>query len=197
MRHGGDKVGPAALEPGPLAGVVQGDHQPQHGAAAVRLADVANDDEHLGAVRQVQRALRMPGAGLQAVVRIGEVPPVAAVGVVQRQHAEQVLAECFGGIGAGQLRGGPVEHGDAACVVGDDETVGEFVGDDEAQPGTPQASASASGPDSPALSGSPGQLRAARLVMIYPLSNDASIRHVRPPRLSRRSISVTNMRDGM
>ena len=92
MRDGGDQLGAAALEPGALLRAAQRDDQPVDRAGAA-VTDVADRDEQLAAVGEVQRPLRVPGAGRQAVVRVDEQPPVAAVLVAELQHVEDVLAD--------------------------------------------------------------------------------------------------------
>jgi hypothetical protein len=147
VRHGGDQVRPAALDPGPLLRAAQRDDQAAHPAgrlaAAVarlrdRVADVADGHQQLGqlvAGGQVQGPLGMPGPGRQAVVGADVRPPVAPVGVLERQDMPHVLAERAGRHDPGQAPGSPVEHRDTAGRVRDDQPVGEVIGGDEAGAG--------------------------------------------------------------
>ena len=74
----------------------------------------------------------MAGAGRQAVVRVGVNPPVPAVVVAQRQHVEHELAGHLGRVQPGQPGRDPVEHDDAADLVGDDHPIGQLIGEDQA-----------------------------------------------------------------
>jgi hypothetical protein len=66
------------------------------------------------------------------VIRVGEQPPVAAVGVVQRQHVEHEFTDDFLRVQASQPGGRPVEHDDAANLVGDHDAIRQLVGEDQA-----------------------------------------------------------------
>jgi len=66
------------------------------------------------------------------VVRVGEYPPVPALGIAERKHVEHELADDLGRIQPGQARGDPVEHDDAADFVGDHHPVGKLVGENQA-----------------------------------------------------------------
>jgi hypothetical protein len=66
------------------------------------------------------------------VVRIGEQPPVAAIGVAEREHVEDELADHFGRVQPGQAGGGPVEDDDAADLVGDHHPIRQLVSEDQA-----------------------------------------------------------------
>jgi hypothetical protein len=135
---GRDQVRAAALEPGALLGAAQGDHDAADGARlavpplarplAAGAAHVADADQQLGAVGQVQAALGVPRPGGQAAVGLGRGPPGAVVGVAERQRLADLAAHGVGRADPGQPRGRPVEHRDAAGVVGDDEAVGEVIG---------------------------------------------------------------------
>ena len=74
----------------------------------------------------------MTSAGGQAVVRIGEYPPVAALGVAEREHVEHELAGDLGRVEPGQAGSHPVEDDDAADLVGDHHSVRQFVGENQA-----------------------------------------------------------------
>jgi hypothetical protein len=66
------------------------------------------------------------------VIRIGVNPPVAPVGVAERQHVEHELADDFGRFEPGQAGGDPVEHDDAARFVGHHHPVWQLIGKDQA-----------------------------------------------------------------
>ena len=63
------------------------------------------------------------------MVRIGVHPPVAVVGVAERKHVEYEFTDDLGRVQPGQPASGPVEHDDAAGVVGDHHSVGQLVGE--------------------------------------------------------------------
>jgi len=79
-----------------------------------------------------ERTLGVPAARGQAVVRVGEQPPVAPVGVLQRQHIEDELAHYLAWLKPGQPPGCLVEHDDTAHFVGDHHPVRQLVREDQA-----------------------------------------------------------------
>jgi len=66
------------------------------------------------------------------VVRVGAHPPVVVVGIPQRQHVEDELADDLARVQAGQAGGDPVEHHDAADFVGHHDPIRQLVGKDQA-----------------------------------------------------------------
>src|ERR1700743_1023687 len=69
----------------------------------------------------------LSGADLEAAVRVGAPPPVAALQVLKRRAVGQLGAKGGGRLDAGDSRGGAIEHDDPAVAVRDDYAVGEFV----------------------------------------------------------------------
>src|SRR5215471_2315787 len=156
MSDGGHQIRPAAFRAGALLRVPQRDREsadrarvmmpPVAGLAGVPLVDaaraglavlapvphVADADQELGPVRQVQRPFWMPGPGAQALVGPRLRPPAAVLVVVEREHLLHVPAQRGPGADAGQPRGGLVENDDPAVAVGDHEAVGQVVGADQA-----------------------------------------------------------------
>lgn len=125
MRDRRDQVGAVALLAGALDRVAEG--HGERGDAAVLGTGVGGRDEQFEAVGEVQRALGMPGAGGQAAVRVEAAPPVAALGVEQRQDLGEVAAERVRPRDAGQAFGRAVEHDHAALGVGHEQPVGQRV----------------------------------------------------------------------
>src|SRR5262249_60258988 len=116
MSDGGDLIRPAAFRAGALLRVPQRDREaadragvmmpPVAGLAGVPLVDaahgsravlapvphVADADQELGPVRQVQRPFRMPGPGAQALVGPRLRPPAPVLVIPGRKHPPRVLA---------------------------------------------------------------------------------------------------------
>ena len=137
MRDGGDQIRTRPLEPGPLLRAAQRDGEPADRCALARpvgprgrvprAAHVADGDEHLGAVAQVERALRVPGPDRQPVVRAGLPPPAAPLVVAERQRRDQLTADGLVGADPGQPLRSTVEDDDPAALIGDDQPVGKLV----------------------------------------------------------------------
>ena len=98
--------------------------------AGGRGAHVAGGDQHLAAAGQQQVALRLADADGEAAVGVGELPPAAALQVLQGQRLLQAAAEGVGGGHGGDAGGGGVEADHAPVLVGDDQAVGQVVGVD-------------------------------------------------------------------
>lgn len=124
--NGRDEFGMAALGTAAGLGAAQADHQPAHRAGRA-LAYVAGGDEDLAATRQQEVAFGLADAGGEATVGVGQLPPAAALEVLQRQRVFQRAAEGGGPGNGGDPRGGGVEADDPAGLVRDDESVGKVV----------------------------------------------------------------------
>jgi hypothetical protein len=66
------------------------------------------------------------------VVGIGVDPPVASIGVAERQHVEHELADDLGRFQPGQAGGDAVEHDNAADLVGHHHPIRQLIGEDQA-----------------------------------------------------------------
>ncbi len=71
----------------------------------------------------------MTGPGGQAAVWLHQRPPAAVLAVPQREHLPHVAAKREGRPDAGEAGRRPVEYGDLAGPVGNDETVRQVVGE--------------------------------------------------------------------
>ncbi len=126
MRDGGDQLGVAALGAAAGLGAAQGDHQLLHRPLGAG-PHVAGGDQHLAAAGQQQIALRLAGADGETAVRVGQLPPAAAVEVLQREDVLQSAAEGGPGVDPGQPGGGTVEADHPARRVGDHQAVRKVV----------------------------------------------------------------------
>jgi hypothetical protein len=116
------KVGARALEALPRVGVAQRDDEPLQ--PPVRPAHVRRRDQQLTAAGEGELALGLAPPAPQAGVRVGALPPVAALAVRQRQDLAVVTAERRVGGEAEQPLGGRVEDDHAALGVRDEHPSG-------------------------------------------------------------------------
>lgn len=126
MGDGRDEFGVAAFVAAAGLGAAQADHQPPYGTGRA-LAYVAGGDEDLAAAGQQQVAFGLADAGGEAAVGVGQLPPAAALEVLQREGVFQRAPQCGGPGHGGDPRGGGVEADDPAGLVRDDESVGQVV----------------------------------------------------------------------
>ena len=95
MGDGGDQLGVAALGAAAGLGAAQGDDEAAHGSGRA-LAYVPGGDQDLTAAGQQQIPLGLADPGGEPAVRVGQLPPAAALEVLQRQRAFQRAAEGVG-----------------------------------------------------------------------------------------------------
>ena len=124
--HGGDQVGPLAVQAGPTAAGADGDGHA--GGRPQRL--VAPDprrDQALVAVGQHPRLLGDAGAGARALERRVVLQPGTAVVAGQREHVDELRPDHLRAVDAEQLLRGPVDQHHGLVAVEDDDAVGQDV----------------------------------------------------------------------
>ena len=106
---GGEQRGALGLGPAAPLGVAQAEHDGAHRLARP-APHVLRGDEQLAPGGQHEQPLAVPGAGDQALPRVGDLPPRQPLEVLQRQRLADVAADDVDGGEAGDPLGARVHE---------------------------------------------------------------------------------------